>query len=101
MFAGFYLLAEYAKGLFQTRNSSGVPTTADAAPSFRVYGDSATPLATGTSSGFDAGNVTGFYQWSVLLDAGAGFTRGRLYTVRGQWQVSSVVYTESQVFFIQ
>lgn len=64
--------------------SSGSPTNADAAPTFRVYGPSGF-LESGTSSFKDTGSITGATNASpiVITSASHGLTTGTRVTITG------------------
>lgn len=87
MFVGYCPLSGTCWGLVQSENTSFVPVAADALPTFRVYGsDSATPKATGTTTAFDSGNLTGVYKFSFSVTG--AFARGSNYQVVVTWAVS-------------
>lgn len=95
MFWGFFPLSGTAWGLVQVENASGVPASADALPTFRVYGsDSQVPKATGTATAFDTGNLTGCYK--VSFSVSGSFARGSNYQVVVSWETS---VTERQKVF--
>lgn len=85
MFIGFFNLGSTAFLLCTSENASGVATAADDLPTFRVYGSSATPVATGTTSAFDSGNLTGVYLASFSISG--GFARGSNYQVVVSYEV--------------
>ena len=87
MFFGSFSLGDTARCLCTVENATGVATVSDALPTFRVYGASSTPVATGTSAAFDTGNLTGVYQISFTITG--GFARGSNYQVVASYAVSS------------
>lgn len=99
MFVGDFQLGETMWGLLQVRNGSDVPAAADAAPTYRIYGDTAVMTnGTGTSSAFDSGTVTGLYKVSHTISQGDGYERGKVYHVRLAWAVSSAARAEVLTF---
>lgn len=87
MFFGSFNIGATAQCLCTVENASGAATVSDALPTFRVYGGSATPVATGTTSAFDTGNLTGVYLVSFTVTG--GFARGSNYQVVVSYNVSS------------
>src|SRR4051812_34371748 len=84
MFAGFVELEDSLRLDFLSKNSSGVPTDADALPTYRVYGpDGLVPNQTGTAGYRDSGVVTGATNATpiVVTSAGHGLTTGTRVTV--------------------
>jgi len=100
MFLGFNNVGDTLVRDLLTKNSSGTPSTADSAPTFRIYsGASTTPVATGTLTHIDSGNVTGLYQLSQVVSSGNGFGRGA-YTVIVQYAISSAARADAYTFFL-
>lgn len=87
MFLGFFELGGTVFGLVPVENASGFSTAPDATPTFRVYGGSATPLATGTCAAFDAANLDDVYSFS--FSASGGFARGGNYQIVVSYEVGS------------
>lgn len=87
MFTGYWNIGSTAFCLVTSENSSGVSAAADSLPTFRVYGASATPVATGTASAFDAANLTGVYLISFSITG--GFARGSNYHIVASYDVSA------------
>lgn len=85
MFIGFFELGATVFGLMVSQNASGISTAPDATPTFRVYGGSATTLATGTCSAFDALNINNVYSFSFT--ASGGFARGGNYQLVTSYEV--------------
>jgi hypothetical protein len=74
---------------FQSRNTSSVPTAADATPTFAVYEEgSDTALLTGQATTLVTG-TTGFYRGSVAATTANGFESGKTYCVRGSWAITT------------
>jgi hypothetical protein len=96
MFLGFVELEATMVRHIQTKNSSGTPTAPDSAPTYRIYGDSGTAIATGTLSG-PVDSQTGLYSLSKAITAANGFGRG-LYSVRIAYAISSAARAELYTF---
>ena len=93
-FIGFFPLNGTAFGYVCSENASAVPSVPDALPTFRVYGSSATPVASGTTSAFDAANLNYVYKFSFNLDG--GFARGSNYHVVVSYDIGS--QTRERIF---
>lgn len=96
-FIGFWALGATANFLAVTENSSSIPTTPDAAPTFRVYGSGETPVSTGTMVAFDTDDLDNVYQGQFSVDG--GFARGGNYNIVASYhiggQLRELVYTMS------
>lgn len=100
MFEGFVNLEATLTFDYQSRDSSNVPTADDGTPSYRIYGASATPLATGNLAAFDSGNLTGVYRGSLAIAGASGFERGKKYSIRIGGTVSSAARGELRTFIV-
>lgn len=87
MFIGYWAVGSTAFGLVCSVNATGISTAADALPTFRVYGSTATPVATGTASVFDSPTLTGVYKFSFSVTG--GFARGSNYHVVVSYEVGA------------
>lgn len=89
-FLGFVTLGDTLVGHIVTKNSSGVPTNSDAAPTLRTYGSSGNITAGNvTASALDHANVTGLYSYTFVASAANGFASGSTYTIIAQYAISS------------
>ena len=100
-YIGMVALDEEINDVLQVRNTStGVPVTPDSAPSYRIYGDEGSPIAVGTMSAKDTGNITGATNASpiVITSAGHNLQDGMKVTIasvggntaaNGTWTVAS------------
>lgn len=103
MFEGFVALATTTFNVFlQVKNSSGTPSTPDAAPSYRIYGPAGgTALLTGTFSASDTDSQTGWRaSGNIAITTANGFAAGSTYRVRKAWAVSSTNYVEDSSFTV-
>lgn len=87
MFLGYFSTGSTAFGLCAVSNATGISVAADALPTFRVYGSTATPVATGTASAFDSPTLTGVYMFSFSVTG--GFARGSNYHVVVSYEVGA------------
>lgn len=72
----------------QCRNSSGVPTTPDSAPSYTVYGPSfGAAIASGTLGASDHDSKTGLRVGSLSISG--SYSAGNLYTILYEYSISS------------
>lgn len=78
--------------------SGNAPVTADAQPTFRIYGDGTTTIATGACSTV-VDSQTGLHQISQALTIGNGFAVGT-YTIRVAYAVSSVAKVQDYSFTV-
>ena len=88
-FLGFVPLGGTLRLPLQCRNSSGTPTTPDAAPTWSIYGDSDTAVITGSLGSGDVDSKDGLRAGNVVVSAGNGFASGQLYYVRFAYEISS------------
>jgi hypothetical protein len=84
---GYWPVGTTAFALCAVSNASGIAVAADALPTFRVYGSSATPVATGTTSIFDSPTLTGVYLFQ--FSTASGFARGSNYQVVVSYNVGA------------
>ena len=71
----------------QCRNSSGVPTAPDSAPSYSVYGPSfGSAIATGSLGSSDQDSKTGFRTGSLSISG--SYSAGNTYTILYEYQIS-------------
>lgn len=91
MFIGHVALDAEITTILMVRNTSAVPTAPDSAPTYRVYGEDGSPLATGTLTTKDG--VTGLYGFNFTPTAGAGFAVGNTYSVLFQYVISAITYS--------
>lgn len=78
--------------------SGNAPATADAQPTYRIYGADGTPVATGTLSTV-VDSQTGLHAFEQACTSLAGFTRGT-YTLRVAYAVSSVAKVQAYTFTV-
>lgn len=90
-FLGFVSLGSTLVGHIVTKNSSGVPTNSDAAPTLRTYGPSGNvgSASNVTATALDHANVTGLYSYTFTASAANGFASGTTYTMVAQYAISS------------
>lgn len=80
---------------------TGDTVDADAAPTYRVYGNMTTaPLTDGTFALLDAVNTNGFYAAQFVLSTTHGFSASGTYCVRKQATISTVIGATLDVFRI-
>jgi hypothetical protein len=97
MFLGFWQLGATLSPCIQLSTTGNVPSTADSAPTFRIYSaNSDTPISTGTASG-EIDSQTGWHRISQALTIGNGYAIG-VYTVRVRYVVSSIEYVQFYSF---
>lgn len=77
----------------QCENSSGVATAPDAAPTWSMYGSSATALLTGSLGAADSDSKTGFRMGNAAITAANGFASGMRVIVRVSYLISSSART--------
>lgn len=70
-----------------TENGVGVPTDADAAPTYRVY-DGGSLVGTGTAAALDNPTLSGTYRIAFTAASGT-YNRGRNYLAVVEWAMSS------------
>jgi hypothetical protein len=97
MFLGFVALGATLARHLQLADGNA-PATADAQPTFRIYGTDGTPVATGTCSAV-VDSQTGLHKLEQQCTADAGFARGT-YTIRLAYAVSTVAKVQSYTFTI-
>lgn len=96
-FLGFVALEATLNRHIQLANGNA-PATADAAPTFRIYGPDSTPVQTGTCSTV-VDSQTGWHLLSQAVTAALGFARGT-YTIRVAYAVSSTAKVQSYTFTV-
>ena len=84
------------------KNGSGVPTSPDAAPSYRIYDEDRTStLHTGTLSGSDTDSQTGFRTGSqASITTANGYARGKTYYILIGYAISSTNYADELLFTV-
>lgn len=85
-FLGFVTLGSNLVGTVLTRSTAYAPTNATALPTFRIYLNSATPVLTGTVTGFrDSGTATGASNAVpiVITQTAHGYQTGMRVTITG------------------
>jgi hypothetical protein len=97
MFLGFVELESTLNRHIQLANGNS-PMTADAQPTFRVYGADGTPVATGTAS-VEVDSQTGWHKISQACTAANGFARGT-YTILVGYAVSTVAKAQAYSFTV-
>ena len=99
LFIGYVPLEGTIFGLFQSLNSSNVPTDADSLPTARIYG-SAGLMTNGTTTLalFDDSNTTGLYSFSKTAASADGYARGTTYFIRVQAVVGGT--TRAQLYSV-
>lgn len=88
-FLGFVNLEDTLRLALQCRNSSGVSTAPDAAPSWAAYSTSDTSVLTGSLGAADADSKTGFRTGNLVATAANGFAAGGRYTIRFSYAISA------------
>lgn len=96
-FLGFVDLEATLTRHLQLANGNA-PVTADAQPTYRIYGADVTPVATGTLSTV-VDSQTGLHSLAQACTALAGFARGT-YTVRVAYAVSAVAKVQAYTFTV-
>jgi hypothetical protein len=82
-----------------SRNTSDVPTAADAAPTYSIYNASMSAvLTTGTTSALSG--VTGGYTLSKAITAALGFAAGNEYVILVEYALSSSARTDTYRFSV-
>ncbi len=80
-------------------NESGVPTDADALPTYTIYGpDGAMTNGTGTTA--TVVGVTGLYDFTHAITSGNGYASGKTYFIRADWEVSSAARASHLTFTV-
>lgn len=97
MFLGFVELEGTLAVHIQLANGNA-PQTADAQPTFRIYGADGTPVQTGTASTV-VDSQTGLHKLTIECTAANGFARGT-YTVRVAYAVSSAAKVQAYTFTV-
>jgi len=97
MFLGFVELEGTLNAHIQLANGNA-PQTADAQPTFRIYGADSTPVQTGTASAV-VDSQTGLHKITQACTAANGFARGT-YTIRVAYAVSAAAKVQSYTFTI-
>lgn len=85
MYIGLIALASEMTTVLQVRNTSNVPIEPDAAPTYRIYGEDGSPIASGTLSQKDTGAITGATNANpiVITSASHGLVNGLRVTITG------------------
>lgn len=96
-YLGFVTLDETITRHLQLGNGNA-PVTADAQPTYRVYGTDGTPVATGTLSTV-VDSQTGLHAFVQACTSLAGFARGT-YTLRVAYAVSMVAKVQAYTFTV-
>lgn len=96
-FLGFVELEATLAVHIQLANGN-VAATADAQPTFRIYGSDGTPVQTGTASTV-VDSQTGLHKITQACTAANGFARGT-YTIRVAYAVSSANKVQSYTFTV-
>jgi hypothetical protein len=87
--------------MVQCRNTSGVVSNPDAAPTWEIYegdSESTTPLLNGALGGTNVNSRTGWRSGTFSVSSGNGFAAGRLYVLRISYAVSTVQLVETRTF---
>jgi len=90
VFVGFVELDGTLAFLLPVRNTSDVPTAADAEPTYAIY----TVNSDGTRTSRTTGTVgaaleTGVYPFSDTVPSGEGFARGQMYSIQFTYAMSA------------
>ncbi len=99
MFQGFCDLGDTFNGLTLAESAYGRAAAADSLPTARVYSQ-AGYLMNATVSAFDAANITGAYQWSIVASGPNGFLAGQTYFVVFNYLISAVAYSKVESFAV-
>jgi len=77
--------------MVNTTSGTGVPTNADATPTYRIYAQGGTSaLLTGTMTAGVVDSQTGLYKvTSLSITAGNGFAAGNTYCIRIAYAISA------------
>jgi hypothetical protein len=101
-FIGFIQLAGTLASAVQTVGANDVPTDADSAPTYRIYGPAGTLMTngTGTTTIMDSSNTNGLYRLSHSISSGDGYAAGSSYTIVYSWAISSSLRGAVQTFTV-
>lgn len=80
------------------RSSTRVSVTPTGTPTYKIYDENGTLVASGSFSSSDVDSQTGFRNASVTI--GSGFARGKTYFVIMYYVYSAVTYTETGTFTV-
>lgn len=99
-YIGQVQLGETLRLALQCRNSSDVPTSPDAAPTFSCYHDDDTALLTGSLGAADADSKTGFRTGDAAITSGNGFASGQRIIVRFAYAISTAARSAVGYFVV-
>jgi hypothetical protein len=84
--------------LVLSENTSDVPTAADAAPTYTIYGPDGTAMTNGTGTTAAVSGKTGLYRGTHSISTADGYAAGSTYHVYAQWALSAVNKAEHYSF---